>query len=308
MPFFLPKGAFVYNRMVELRARPLRARGLRRGHHAAGLRPEALSHERPPRPTTTRTCTGSGPRTSSRATGAPSRGGKLREKLQEGALRPQADELPEPLRHLRLATAQLPRAALARGRLRAPPPLRARRRGARPRARAAFCAGRRAHLLRRGAGRRRDRGVHAASSTRVYKAFGFEKIDIKLATRPEKRLGTDEDWDRAETRARRGARAGRAGVRGARPAKGPSTARRSSSTSRTRSSARWQLGTHPVRPEPAGALRPRVHRRGRQGAPAGDAPPRDLRLARALLRRLPRALRRELPGLARAASRRSSSP
>jgi threonyl-tRNA synthetase len=32
----------------------------------------------------------------------------------------------------------------------------------------------------------------------VYKAFSFESIDIKLATRPEKRIGTDEAWDRAE--------------------------------------------------------------------------------------------------------------
>ncbi len=34
----------------------------------------------------------------------------------------------------------------------------------------------------------------------VYVAFGFVKVDIKLATRPaaEKRLGTDEEWDRSE--------------------------------------------------------------------------------------------------------------
>jgi threonyl-tRNA synthetase len=32
----------------------------------------------------------------------------------------------------------------------------------------------------------------------VYKAFGFDSIDIKLATRPDKRIGTDELWDRAE--------------------------------------------------------------------------------------------------------------
>ncbi len=32
----------------------------------------------------------------------------------------------------------------------------------------------------------------------VYKAFTFEKISIKLATRPESRLGTDADWDVAE--------------------------------------------------------------------------------------------------------------
>jgi threonyl-tRNA synthetase len=32
----------------------------------------------------------------------------------------------------------------------------------------------------------------------VYRAFKFEKIAVKLATRPEKRLGTDADWDMAE--------------------------------------------------------------------------------------------------------------
>src|ERR1019366_3753590 len=34
----------------------------------------------------------------------------------------------------------------------------------------------------------------------VYRAFRFEKIDIKLATRPapDKRLGSDEDWDKSE--------------------------------------------------------------------------------------------------------------
>jgi threonyl-tRNA synthetase len=32
----------------------------------------------------------------------------------------------------------------------------------------------------------------------VYKAFKFEKIDIKMATRPEKRMGTDAQWDAAE--------------------------------------------------------------------------------------------------------------
>jgi threonyl-tRNA synthetase len=32
----------------------------------------------------------------------------------------------------------------------------------------------------------------------VYKAFAFESIDIRLATRPEKRIGEDAMWDRAE--------------------------------------------------------------------------------------------------------------
>ena len=32
----------------------------------------------------------------------------------------------------------------------------------------------------------------------VYNDFGFEDIVVKLSTRPEKRIGSDEDWDRAE--------------------------------------------------------------------------------------------------------------
>ncbi|AYQ56492.1 Threonyl-tRNA synthetase [Bathymodiolus thermophilus thioautotrophic gill symbiont] len=32
----------------------------------------------------------------------------------------------------------------------------------------------------------------------VYQHFGFENIDIKLSTRPEKRVGSDEVWDKAE--------------------------------------------------------------------------------------------------------------
>ena len=33
---------------------------------------------------------------------------------------------------------------------------------------------------------------------RVYKWFGFEKVMIKLSTRPEKRVGSDELWDKSE--------------------------------------------------------------------------------------------------------------
>ncbi|MEJ6558892.1 MAG: threonine--tRNA ligase [Candidatus Thioglobus sp.] len=32
----------------------------------------------------------------------------------------------------------------------------------------------------------------------VYKHFGFENVDIKLSTRPENRVGSDEVWDKAE--------------------------------------------------------------------------------------------------------------
>ncbi len=33
----------------------------------------------------------------------------------------------------------------------------------------------------------------------VYEDFGFEEIIVKLSTRPEKRVGDDELWDRAES-------------------------------------------------------------------------------------------------------------
>lgn len=33
---------------------------------------------------------------------------------------------------------------------------------------------------------------------KVYSDFGFQNIDIKIATRPENRIGTEEAWDRAE--------------------------------------------------------------------------------------------------------------
>ncbi|MEZ5303325.1 MAG: His/Gly/Thr/Pro-type tRNA ligase C-terminal domain-containing protein [Verrucomicrobiales bacterium] len=52
--------------------------------------------------------------------------------------------------------------------------------------------------------------------------------------------------------------------------------------------------------QPAGALRARIHRAGQQTAPPGHDPPRALRQHGAVLRRPHRALRRALPGLARA--------
>ena len=50
MPFFLPKGRVRLQPHGRVRARSLRARRVRGGHHAAGVRPVALPHERPPRP------------------------------------------------------------------------------------------------------------------------------------------------------------------------------------------------------------------------------------------------------------------
>jgi threonyl-tRNA synthetase len=40
--------------------------------------------------------------------------------------------------------------------------------------------------------------AYTALVQRVYEHFGFKDIIYKVATRPEKRLGTEEQWDRAE--------------------------------------------------------------------------------------------------------------
>ena len=37
----------------------------------------------------------------------------------------------------------------------------------------------------------------------VYADFGFKEVEMKLSTRPEKRVGSDELWDRAEAALRR---------------------------------------------------------------------------------------------------------
>ncbi len=46
-----------------------------------------------------------------------------------------------------------------------------------------------------------------AQAMRVYADFGFENIEVKIALRPEKRLGTEETWDRAEEALRAALRA-----------------------------------------------------------------------------------------------------
>jgi threonyl-tRNA synthetase len=44
-----------------------------------------------------------------------------------------------------------------------------------------------------------DEAVHASRLIfEVYKELGFDNVDVKLSTRPEKRIGTDDVWDKAE--------------------------------------------------------------------------------------------------------------
>ena len=144
----------------------------------------------------------------------------------------------------------------------------------------------------------------------VYAAFEFEqdrhqaRDPPREAHRHRRAVGQGRERARASARADAGARRSRSAA-----ARAPSTDRSSSSTSQDALKRSWQLGTHPARLRPARALRARVRRRttARQHRP--------VMLHRAILgslerflRVLHRALRRQLPGVARARAGDRSSP
>jgi threonyl-tRNA synthetase len=76
---------------------------------------------------------------------------------------------------------------------------------------------------------------------KVYRDFGFTEIIYKVATRPEKRVGADELWDKAEHALEESLRP--LGVSyEVSPGRAPSMARRSSIRSRMRSAAYGSAG------------------------------------------------------------------
>ena len=70
----------------------------------------------------------------------------------------------------------------------------------------------------------------------IYRDFGFDDVRIKFSDRPEKRVGDDEVWDKAEA-ALQGAATSPAWSTRSIPAKAPSTGRSSSSCCAMRSAA-----------------------------------------------------------------------
>ena len=122
-------------------------------------------------------------------------------------------------------------------------PQRARRHAARPAARPARHAGRRAHLLHPGADRGRDRRLPRVRRRTSTRCFGLDAARVELSTRPENKLGTDEEWDFTEGSARDGARAARDRVRRSARATARSTARRSTCTCTDVLGRSWQMGT-----------------------------------------------------------------
>ena len=177
-PFWHPKGMVIWNELEDLRRRENKRRGYVRGEDAADLRHRRLGDERPlgevPREHVPRRRRGRG-----------------------AACCSEADELPWAHAPVRLGAAQLPRSADPLRRELDAAPERARRHAPRPTSRPSRDAGRRAHLLHRGAGRPRRSTAASSTSKDLYAIFDVTP-QAELSTRPENRLGTDEEWDRAE--------------------------------------------------------------------------------------------------------------
>ena len=131
----------------------------------------------------------------------------------------------------------------------------------------------------------------------LYAMFGFEDVRVELSTRPEKSIGTDEQWATAEGALREALDDD--GPRVPAEPRRRSLLRPQDRLPRDRRARPLLAARHlPARLLHAAALRPHLHRRRRQGPDAGDDPPRAARLDRALRRHPDRALRRQLPGLA----------
>ena len=148
------------------------------------------------------------------------------------------DELPRRLPGLRLRAPLLPRAAAAPGRV---------RRWSRATSARACCTAscacapspRTTPTSTARSSRSPTRSTRSARrSTSSTRSFGFDDVRVELSTRPEKSIGTDEQWERGDARrcARRSSR--RVASTSSTRATAPSTGRRSTSTSPTRSAAR----------------------------------------------------------------------
>ncbi len=144
-----------------------------------------------------------------------------------------------------------------------------------------------------------------ASSSALLKDYGLEDFYLELSTRnPEKSVGSDEVWEEATETLREVADGLRPGPR-ARPGRRRVLRAEDLRAGAGRDRPHLADVDHPARLQPARAVRPRVHRRGRHPAAPGDDPPGAVRVDRAVLRRAHRALRGRVPGLARARCRSS---
>ena len=132
----------------------------------------------------------------------------------------------------------------------------------------------------------------------LYGLFGLEPR-AELSTRPDNKLGTDEEWDFTEGELV--ARSGAARDRVLRRRGGGLVLRAEDRPAHDRRARPLLAARHdPARRADARSLRADLHGRRQPRAPRLRHPPRVLRLVRALHRHPDRALRRRVPLLARA--------
>ena len=131
----------------------------------------------------------------------------------------------------------------------------------------------------------------------LYARFGFDQVRVELSTRPDKSIGTDEQWERAEASLREALeRQGR--EYDVAPGEGTFYGPKIDFHVTDALGPLLAVRHLPARLLHAGALRAHLHRRRQRRAHAGDDPPRAARLDGALRGDPDRALRGALPGLA----------
>ena len=131
----------------------------------------------------------------------------------------------------------------------------------------------------------------------LYARFGFDDVHIELSTRPDKSIGSEEQWEQAEA-ALHSALESQGRELHAQPRRRRLLRPEDRLPHHRRARPLLAVRHLPGRLLHARTLRPHLHRPERRGAAAGDDPPRPARLAGALRRHPDRAPRRPLPGLA----------
>ena len=133
----------------------------------------------------------------------------------------------------------------------------------------------------------------------VYGALGFERVEFKLATMPDKHLGTEEQWRMTE------AKLGNAMKRNEiayeiNPKEGAFYGPKIEIYVSDALKRKWQVATIQLDPNNARALRPDLHQQRRRRRTSRDDSSRDPGLARTLYRRADRTYRRRAALVARA--------
>ena len=136
-----------------------------------------------------------------------------------------------------------------------------------------------------------------AAIDELYERFGFDEVRVELSTRPEKSIGTDEQWERAEQALREALeRQGR--EYDVSPGEGTFYGPKIDFHITDALGRSWQCGTCQLDFQMPERFELTYTGRGQHRAPAGDDPPCPAGLDGALRRDPDRALRRPLSALA----------